>query len=222
MKNKYLNSELKLFAGERTPNLKLEEELALGFLIKYGLDGVSTLAQEKLIKSYLGLLVCRTYYFLKSCPCVDFNEALSEAADAIFYASKKYDYTRGFKFSGLAYRVIDQRLSRLRSKEKTEYLRKKRLDKIDKKNLGSNIPQLLENQDHTKLIRDKLENLSLLEQHVIQQRFLAKEIKTLKQLGVEIGYTKERIRQIQNEALRKLSISFTPEQRQEIMDYLSA
>ena len=62
------------------------------------------------------------------------------------------------------------------------------------------------------------DNLTEREQYIILNRFgivgspIRKETKTLKQLGEELGFSKERIRQIELTALQKLRQSLSSEE----------
>jgi RNA polymerase sigma factor (sigma-70 family) len=62
------------------------------------------------------------------------------------------------------------------------------------------------------------QNLNEREQHVIRYHFglsgtmVRKEFKTLKQIGDDLGVTKERVRQIELEALSKLRQTLSPEE----------
>ncbi len=61
-----------------------------------------------------------------------------------------------------------------------------------------------EQQINTKRTTDALESLKTRERHIIEQRILADPPKTLQDLANEFGISRERIRQIEQNALKKL------------------
>jgi len=68
-------------------------------------------------------------------------------------------------------------------------------------------PEMLaEDDDLTQAIADWLEQLSTKQREVVTRRFglMGHEVATLEEVGQEIGLTRERVRQIQVEALRRL------------------
>lgn len=151
---------------------------------------------------------------------VDFNEMISEGNMALLRSVEKFDCSRGYKFSTYSCRAILKSFSRVAMRasryrgqfpaefdpamEKSDYLERTRTG--------------IENDcvDELKeiLIRN-LAGLSDVERTVIHERFAvgrANETgmlmpKTLEQVGVIIGVTKERVRQIQNKALRKIRLA---------------
>jgi RNA polymerase primary sigma factor len=66
--------------------------------------------------------------------------------------------------------------------------------------------QQLEEENDTRMVRDALETLNPREKRILQLRFGLddNDEQTLEELGVQFGLTRERIRQIQELALRKL------------------
>ena len=147
---------------------------------------------------------------------IDFNELISEGNMALLRAVDKFDCGRGFKFSTYSCRAIlksfsrvAMRASRYRGRfpaefdpalEPDHYLEQKREEAQD------------DCVDELKCILLKnLADLSDVEQTVIRERFALapgglklSPPKTLEQVGSIIGVTKERVRQIQNKALRKI------------------
>lgn len=149
---------------------------------------------------------------------VDFNELVSEGSMALMRSAEKFDVSRGFKFSTYACRAILKSFSRVVMKasryrglfpvelntelERSDFIERKRVgvedDCIDelKHILGANLAQLSE-----------------VERKVIHERFalgtknLDERAKTLEQVGEIIGLTKERVRQIQNKALKKIKVA---------------
>lgn len=145
---------------------------------------------------------------------LDFSEMIAEGNLALVRSIEKFDAGRGFKFSTYACRSILKAFSRLG--EKTTRYRKlfpveanpdfERSDHAERKaaeqaeSCAQHVARLL---DHNAA------GLSDLEAEVIRQRFgfdeeTADQPSTLLQVGKRIGLTKERVRQIQNRALKKL------------------
>ena len=151
---------------------------------------------------------------------VDFNEMISEGNMALLRSVEKFDCSRGFKFSTYSCRAIlksfsrvAMRASRYRGRFPTEF------------------DPAMERSDHVERMRVQVEEdcvdelkeilvrnvacLSDVERTVINERFaLGKGMieidqtpKTLEQVGHIIGVTKERVRQIQNNALKKIRLA---------------
>ena len=68
----------------------------------------------------------------------------------------------------------------------------------------------LEQEDNSRLMNELMKNLPARELQVLRHRFGFEEgrAKTLEEIGTELGLTRERIRQLQNSALRKLRVRF--------------
>ncbi len=146
---------------------------------------------------------------------LDTNELISEGNFALLRAIDKFDCSRGFKFSTYACRAIlksfsrvAMRTSRYRGRFPTEFdptLEKS--DFIERKRDGLKAQCVDEIRD---IIDHNRAELNEIEQTVIRERFALDagpdrvKGKTLEQVGELIGVTKERVRQIQNKALRKL------------------
>ncbi len=147
---------------------------------------------------------------------IDFNELVSEGNMALLRSVDKFDCSRGFKFSTYSCRAIlksfsrvAMRVSRYRGRFPTEfdpaleqdtYLEDKRQD-VELDCVDELKAILLRNQA----------DLSEIEQTVIRERFALSSLspestspKTLEEVGLIIGVTKERVRQIQNKALQKI------------------
>ena len=149
---------------------------------------------------------------------VDYADLVSEGNLALLRAVDKFDCSRGFKFSTYACRAIMSSFSRLGIKtaryrsrfpapfdptfERSDYLERQRLDEADDCVNGLKV-----------ILKHNSADLSSVEQHVISARFAldhpdSQQRKgrgpTLEQVGAMLGVSKERVRQIQNRALRKL------------------
>jgi len=150
---------------------------------------------------------------------IDYNELISEGNMALLRSVEKFDCGRGYKFSTYSCRAIlksfsrvAMRASRYRGRfpvefdpaiEKSDFVERRREEH------DSNCV------DELKAILVKnLAELNDVERTVIHERFAlsavdptAAQPKTLEQVGLMIGVTKERVRQIQNRALQKIRIA---------------
>lgn len=149
---------------------------------------------------------------------IDYNELISEGNMALLRSVEKFDCARGYKFSTYGCRAIlksfsrvAMRASRYRGRfpaefdpamEKSDYADERRADVEH-----DCVDELKE------ILIKNLAELSEVERRVIHERFAIgqpvpadgrKAPKTLEQVGDIIGVTKERVRQIQNKALRKI------------------
>ena len=153
---------------------------------------------------------------------IDFNEMISEGNMALLRSVEKFDCSRGFKFSTYSCRAILKSFSRVAMRasryrgtfpiefdpamERSDYIEKCRED----------VEQ--DCVDEVKeIIINNLAGLSDVECTVIKERFalveqhpqvgMGSSAKTLEQVGNIIGVTKERVRQIQNNALKKIRVA---------------
>ena len=148
---------------------------------------------------------------------IDYNELISEGNVALLRSAEKFDVGRGYKFSTYACRAILKSFSRVAmrasryrgrfpvefdpSMERSDFLEKKR----------NTIETDCVSELRTILTKN-LADLNEVEQTVISERFALSAVlsaetpqpKTLEQVGVLIGVTKERVRQIQNRAIKKI------------------
>lgn len=148
---------------------------------------------------------------------VDLSDLISEGNLALLRAVDKFDCERGFKFSTYACRAILKSFSRVATRtsryrgyfptdfdptmEKSDFLERQR-ENAEKDCVD----------DLKSILGDNQARLSDVEQKVIRARFALEQAassdeakgRTLEQVGEMIGVTKERVRQIQNKALKKL------------------
>lgn len=150
---------------------------------------------------------------------LDYNELVSEGNFALLRSIDKFDCSRGFKFSTYACRAILKSFSRVAMKaaryrgqfptefdpflEKSDYHDRKRDDTAS-----------LCVQEIRDILSENRAALNEMEQTVIRERFALTSgqdgsirPKTLEQVGQLIGVTKERVRQIQNKALKKIRMT---------------
>jgi len=148
-------------------------------------------------------------------------DLVGEGNISLMRAVEKFDYTRGFRFATFASWTIAKDFARKIP------ARTARLGKAATASLAS-IHRDLRTEDtvdfaaieraHQSLTQVIENNLTERERYVILNRFglvgppIKKETKTLKQIGEELGFSKERIRQIELTALQKLRQSLSSEE----------
>jgi len=135
-------------------------------------------------------------------------DLVGEGNISLMRAVEKFDYTRGFRFATFASWTIAKDFARkipaqsirrdLRTEDTVDFAAIERAHQ--------SLTQVIEN------------NLTERERYIILNRFglvgspIKKETKTLKQIGEELGFSKERIRQIELTALQKLRQSLSSEE----------
>lgn len=148
---------------------------------------------------------------------VELTELISEGNLALLRCVDKFDASRGFKFSTYACRAIlasfsrcAAKAARYRSQFPTAYdPSMERSDQLDRRR------ERIEDDCVDELKRILFENsadLSTVERRVLDARFSLDEARpkaepyrmTLDQVGLLLGVSKERVRQIQNQAMSKL------------------
>ena len=148
-------------------------------------------------------------------------DLVSEGNISLMRAVEKFDYNRGFRFATFASWIIAKDFARKIPAQTG------RLDKATKASLAD-IQRDLRAEDaadfaameraHQSLTQVIKDNLTEREQYIILNRFgligppIKKQTKTLKQVGEELGLSKERIRQVELIALQKLRQSLSSEE----------
>ncbi len=145
---------------------------------------------------------------------VDFGEFISEGNMALLHAVEKFDTARGFKFSTYACRAILKAFSRIAGKAgRYRNMFPTEFDPSMEKSHEMEYRRQTRSRDAIEEIRyvitDNAANLTDVERRVIGARFALNHNQdtatmTLEEVGQMIGVTKERVRQIQNQALEKL------------------
>jgi RNA polymerase sigma factor (sigma-70 family) len=143
---------------------------------------------------------------------VEFGELVSEGNMALLRAVEKFDVARGFKFSTYACRAILKAFNRLATKSgtyrqhfPTEFEPEmERSDEIERRHKDQ---RELAIEDLQRVLAMNMADLTEVERTVVGARFAVaghRQVKTLEQVGRLVGLSKERVRQVQNDALAKL------------------
>ena len=146
---------------------------------------------------------------------VEFGELVSEGNMALLRTVEKFDVARGFKFSTYACRAILKAFSRLASRTgtyrqhfPTEYdPEMERSDEIERRHVDQHE---LAVEDLQRVLEDNLARLTAVERTVIGARFAMagyERVQTLQEVGRLVGLSKERVRQVQLDALAKLRVA---------------
>ncbi len=148
-------------------------------------------------------------------------DLVGEGNISLMRAVEKFDYTRGFRFATFASWTIAKDFARKIPAQTA------RLDKATTASLASIHRDLKTGETadfaaieraHQSLTQVIENNLTEREQYIILNRFgligspIKKETKTLKQIGEELGLSKERVRQLELIALQKLRQSLSSEE----------
>lgn len=167
-------------------------------------------ARDILIECNLALVMsmARKSYFA----AVDLGDLVSEGNVALLRSVEKFDISRGYRFSTYAcgsilkaYGRLAQKAGRYRHVFPTEY--DPELEQGDADGLrheeewSDSVDELMD------VFKRNRAGLSRLERTVIAERFALNSrdrVRTLAEVGKQIGLTNERVRQIQNHALLKL------------------
>jgi RNA polymerase sigma factor (sigma-70 family) len=152
---------------------------------------------------------------------MDFADLVSEGNMALLRAVDKFDVGRGFKFSTYACRAILKAFSRSGMKH-TRYRQMFPADFDPKMERSDYMERCREGHEQDcanevlTILHKNTADLTKVEKQVIEHRFaigekLHKEPNaeplTLEEVGRLIGVTKERVRQIQNKALKKIRVT---------------
>lgn len=147
----------------------------------------------------LALPVIRRHYSSRH-----FEDIISESFFLICRAVDYFDWTRGNKFSTYATWSIQKTMSRTIGVINQHDYRFMVTDTVadNVTTTGSDYEDESRMQEAKHLVSELLKHCTEREQDVIIRRFMKDQ--TLKEVGTEIGVTKERVRQIESEGLDKI------------------
>ena len=173
-------------------------------------DRVESKARKQLVQSNMPLVLSMAKKM--RIHGVDFGDVICEGNMALLRAVDGFDCSRGFKFSTYACRAILKSFARLagknnryRSRFPTEF--DPALEKSDWLDTRRQEAAQYCTEELVKILQRNSAYLSDVELAVVKGRFAFGsdgKRKTLVQMGEKLGLTKERVRQIQKKAVRRL------------------
>ena len=179
----------------------------LDLLEKYTREAIDV--KNFLTRSNLRLVVSIGKRHIK--PGGNFFELVSDGNVSLMRAVEKFDYTKGNKFSTYATWAIMKNFARSIPQEHRQLDRfrtgKEEVFQFSKEDRANPYVDELTNSRQRKTIGDILMELDDRERDILRYRYgleQGSEPQTLEQVGNKFGVTKERIRQLEGRALRKL------------------
>ncbi len=147
-------------------------------------------------------------------PDQNFFELVSDGNVSLLRAAEKFDFARGNKFSTYASWAIMKNFARTipneyRQRDRFRTSHDELFDMTQEKRANLNLEETIQ-RDRLSKIQRVLNRLDERERQIIVGRFgldHSQEPRTLKEVGAELGVTKERIRQIEARALNKLRLA---------------
>lgn len=174
----------------------------------------ATRAMNALVNRHMGMVITVAKRYKKKFPACDMSDLVSEGSESLMKAIKGFDPERGFTFSTYAIQAMSnacQRVASLTSKRK----------KLNGASYEVAMPTLQDRSNHRQekeeavtrslihdlagILTENNAKLTPTEMTIVEKRFglYGKPMK-LEDIGNELGISKERVRQLQEQALRKL------------------
>jgi RNA polymerase sigma factor (sigma-70 family) len=209
---------LKFLACQKRAGIKLTRVSGTQLAKMEGYLAEAEEIKRKIIEANLRLVISIAGKHMRT--GADFSELVSKGNFALINAVEEFDYAKSIRFSRRAALNIAKEYAKLSGKGTTmTRARAGSLGDIERDLRTRLVDDVASTEKTRRSLSAVIENeLDEREQYVILNRFglvgspVRKQTKTLKQIGEELGLSKERIRQIELTALQKLRQSLSREE----------
>lgn len=212
MRYNYARYRLSLLAAARMKNPAVAEPADMVRWFKRAMA-----CRADLVRANLPLVVAMAKR--TRIPNVEFAELISEGNMALLRCVEKFDVTRGFKFSTYACRAILKSFNRLATTTGKYHHRFPAEFKPEMERSDYDVKKHEMRREYTleslrEILASNKAELSPVERQIVMDRFAmgpSGRRMTLAEVGESVGLTNERVRQIQNTAIRKLRATLEEE-----------
>ncbi len=171
------------------------------------LDSKAKTVKDKLVLANQPLLMSIAKKH-QHCP-LSFEELISEGLSPLMKSIEKFDFTRGYKFSTYVSWAIMKHFARIIGEASTLKHQYQLIDREDIEKAEQGIMDIDKEQAYANsvAVQNALAKLNERERHILENRFgidRNAEPLSLSKLGLKLGITKERVRQIESRAMDKL------------------
>jgi RNA polymerase primary sigma factor len=171
---------------------------------------------ERLVQANLRLVVSIARRFVNEHNSLD--DLISDGQIALMSAVRSFDYSRGFRFSTYATHAIQRAYYRRMKTSQRDAHRLRALSSGFLEEIPDRVNANDTSEEEFRLLQQTIrwisEELSDRERFILESRFGldgGREQRTLRDIGEELGISKERVRQIQLHAIEKLKVLANPQ-----------
>lgn len=182
--------------------------------------------RDHIVRANMRLVISVVKKFVT--PQISFDDLLSEGIETMMNAVDKFDFDRGFRFSTYAYRSIARHAYRVitdRQKETSRFMTGSEDIGFESAegSIGSTIADRAWNQLR-RLMSQMIHRLDRREQFILRGRYALgahRKVRSFQCLADKLGISKERVRQLESRAVKKLKMMATEHDPDNMVEFLS-